>query len=118
MPAYSQYGFPFLLWFFMRLKNGGWLNFATPVTAGTTLKLNAYIRGNGERTGGYLKILFKDQGQKTITTQQIQPDITNQWLPYETSVDVPEGVWSTWIIVEADEDAVIDFDAISLKVSK
>ena len=103
---------------FMRLKNGGWLNFATPVTAGTTLKLNAYIRGNGERTGGYLKILFKDQGQKTITTQQIQPDITNQWLPYETSVDVPEGVWSAWIIVEADEDAVIDFDAISLKVSK
>ena len=103
---------------FMRLKDGGWVNFATPVTTGMTLNLKAYIRGTKDEAAGYLKIVFKDQGQKTIKTQQIRPDITKQWLPYETIVDVPKGVWSAWIIVEADEDSVIDFDAVSLEVSK
>lgn len=101
---------------FMRLKNGGWLNFATEVDKGMVLNLSANIKAKNEESSGFLKIVFKDQGQKTLKTQQIQPDISREWKPYSTSVKVPEGVWSAWIVIEAGQNSVIDFDDISLKV--
>jgi hypothetical protein len=101
---------------FMRLKNGGWLNFATQVDQGMILNLSAYIKSENENSSGFLKIVFKDQGQKTVKTQQIRPDTSKEWELYSASVKVPEGVWSAWIVIEADENSVVDFDDLSLKV--
>ena len=100
----------------IRLEDGGWVNFSTEVEIGDSLVLTGWGKAKEEIHSGFFKIEFKDQAQKTIKTQQIQPDFSTDWQAFTTAVKIPEGSWSAWVILAADNGSIIDFDNISLEM--
>ncbi|MEM7371904.1 MAG: GDSL-type esterase/lipase family protein [Bacteroidota bacterium] len=97
------------------LKEGGWLNFATEVNTGDSLLLSAWAKAAEDSHSGLIKIEFKDQAQKTIQTQQLQPDFNTAWQEFRVSAVVPDGVWSAWLVLSAEATSTIYFDLVSLK---
>jgi hypothetical protein len=102
---------------YLELKNGAWVNFSTEVEAGDSLVLKGWAKGAQENSSGFFKIEIKDQAQSTIQTQQIQPDFTTAWKEFSTSIKVPEGVWSAWIVLATTNTSTLYFDNIQLGFS-
>ncbi len=103
---------------FMRTENEGSVRFATRVEAGSLLTLTGWAKSGADVETGFFKILFKDQGQQTISSQQIQPDFTPDWQSFSLEAQVPAGVWSAWIVLESGVGSRIDFDQIELSASE
>ena len=99
---------------YLELKNGAWVNFPTEVDPGDSLVLTGWAKGAQENSSGFFKIEIKDQSQNTIQTQQIQPDFTTEWNEFSTSIKVPDGVWSAWIVLAATNTSTLYFDNIQL----
>ena len=98
----------------LELKTKGWANFTTEVNAGDSLILTAWAKAAKDAHSGYLRIEFKDQAQKTIKTQQIQPDFKTEWTKFKTATVAPEGVWSAWVVMAAENNSTVYFDKLQL----
>ena len=101
---------------FVRLQNEAWLNYPATVEKGMRVKLSGYVRSQDNAQQGFLKIVFKDQAQKTIQSQQIQFETNTSWNIQELTAEVPDNVWSAWVVLESGKGSVIDFDDVQMSV--
>jgi len=102
---------------YMRCRDGGLVSFATLPRIGSELLATGSIRAKDDLHTGFIKLLFKDQGQNTISSRQIQPDFTTEWTSFSISGTVPNSTWSIWLVLESEEGSIVDFDNISLSAN-
>ena len=100
----------------MRLSNKGWINYPVSVETGMKLKLSAYVRAEQSLQNGYIKLVFKDQAQKTIQSKQIQFQAKPKWRKQELVAEVPSNTWSAWVVLESGDKAVIDIDDVQMTI--
>jgi len=99
---------------FIRLHAESWINHPVFVKRGMILNLSSFVRSDKSNPWGYLTIEFKDQGQKTIQSKQLLFKADTIWKKKELIVQVPDNVWSAWIVLKANDRSVIDIDQIDL----
>lgn len=101
---------------FVRLKDEGWLNYPARVEKGMKISLSGAVRSDHHSNHGYLKIVFKDQAQKTIQSKQVQFDAKTDWSKHELVAEVPDNVWSAWVVVESGKNSEVDFDDVKMSI--
>jgi lysophospholipase L1-like esterase len=99
----------------IQVEDGGRVHFATPLNAGTRIRFSVSAKGNSDLSDGWIKILFKNQGQETIKTAQIRPDFANEWQAFSVEETAPAGTWSAWLTLETAEACRVMFDQAELE---
>lgn len=99
---------------YLACTNGGLASFSSSPIIGGQLVVSGHIKALRDSHSGYIKLLFKNQGQATISSKQIEPDFTENWSEFSLSATVPQGTWSVWLVLESEEGSTVHFDDIQM----
>lgn len=103
--------------YYLTLYNTAWVNFANDAQPGHTFTIKGWLRGANNGDKGKLKLEFKDQAQKTIATEEGLQILSTEWQEFTTTATAPEGTWSVWVVLVAENQDNVDFDNISMSWS-
>ncbi len=104
---------------YLRIQNSSWVNFANDAHEGDIIAVSAWVRKSGAGSNlGKLKIEFKDQAQNTIASSQGLFGAASEWRQATNTFLAPTNTWSVWVVLEAEENAIIDFDRIEMTGSQ
>ena len=98
----------------LKLYNRAWVNFASDARPGSIFTVKGWLKGAQNADKGKLKLEFKDQGQKTIGTNEGLVTLTTTWQQVTTTAKAPPGTWSVWVVLVAEQRDYVWFDDIQL----
>jgi len=102
--------------FCLELGDGAWVNFANEAGPSETYTVSGWLRGINKGAEGALKIEFKDQEQKTISSEENRRILTGDWEFFSVSLRTPRTVWSLWVVLDNGQNNRVRYDQIQLRL--